>query len=219
MPQVFRNKTFRAVLPFALAMLLPLSGFAQTKPAAKDPASKPEAAAPAVAAVNPKVLIKTSLGDITVELSAEKAPKSVENFLQYAKEGFYNGTIFHRVINNFMIQGGGFTPDLHQKPTKPSIPNEAKNGLSNVRGTIAMARTPDPNSATAQFFINLVDNRNLDFVSDERAETWGYAVFGKVVGGMDVVDAIKVVPTGPKGPFRSDVPTTDVVIDKVEVLP
>ncbi|MFZ1391903.1 MAG: peptidylprolyl isomerase [Dokdonella sp.] len=164
-------------------------------------------------------MIKTSLGDITVELNAEKAPKSVENFLQYAKEGFYNGTIFHRVINNFMIQGGGFTPDLHQKPTKPSIPNEAKNGLSNLRGTIAMARTPDPNSATAQFFINLVDNRNLDFVSDERAETWGYAVFGKVVEGMDVVDAIKVVPTGPKGPFRSDVPTTDVVIEKVEILP
>ena len=219
MPHLFRNKIVLAVLPFALTVLLPLTGFAQTKPAAREPAGKPEAAAPAVAAVNPKALIKTSLGDITVELNAEKAPKSVENFLQYAKEGFYNGTIFHRIINNFMIQGGGFTPDLHQKPTKPSIQNEAKNGLSNLRGTIAMARTPDPNSATAQFFINLVDNRNLDFVSDERAETWGYAVFGKVVEGMDVVDAIKVVPTGPKGPFRSDVPTTDVVIEKVEILP
>ncbi|HET9033450.1 MAG TPA: peptidylprolyl isomerase [Dokdonella sp.] len=196
-----------------------MSALAQTKPAEPAAAAKPNAAAEAPAPVNPKVLIKTSLGDITVELDAEKAPKSVENFLQYAKDGFYAGTIFHRVIGNFMIQGGGFTPDLHQKPTRPSITNEAKNGLSNKRGTLAMARTPDPNSATAQFFINLVDNRNLDFVSDERAETWGYAVFGKVIEGMDVVDKIAAVPTGPKGPFRSDVPTTDVTIEKVEILP
>lgn len=217
MLRIVRSRTFRALLPFAMALLLPLAASAQSE--AAKPTTKPPVAATTAPTVNPKVLIKTSMGDITVELNAEKAPKSVENFLQYVKDGFYNGTIFHRVIDNFMIQGGGFTPDLRQKPTRPSIPNEAKNGLSNKRGTIAMARTPDPNSATAQFFINLVDNRNLDYVSDERAETWGYAVFGHVVSGMDVVDKIKAVPTGPKGPFRSDVPTTDVVIEKVEILP
>ena len=217
MLRIVRSRTFRAVLPFAMALLLPLAASAQSD--AAKPTTKPPVAATTAPTVNPKVLIKTNMGDITVELNAEKAPKSVENFLQYVKDGFYNGTIFHRVIDNFMIQGGGFTPDLRQKPTRPSIPNEAKNGLSNKRGTIAMARTPDPNSATAQFFINLVDNRNLDYVSDERAETWGYAVFGQVVSGMDVVDKIKAVPTGPKGPFRSDVPTTDVVIEKVELLP
>ena len=173
----------------------------------------------AALAANPQVAIKTSMGEIVVELYPDKAPKSVENFLQYSRDGFYAGTVFHRVIGGFMIQGGGFTPDLNQKPTSPSIPNEAKNGLSNKRGTLAMARTPDPNSATAQFFINLVDNRNLDYVSDERPETWGYAVFGQVVAGMDVVDKIAATPTGPKGPFRSDVPTTDVVIEKVEILP
>jgi peptidyl-prolyl cis-trans isomerase A (cyclophilin A)/peptidyl-prolyl cis-trans isomerase B (cyclophilin B) len=209
-----RSGTVRTLLPFALALLMPLSALAQDAPA-------PETAKPAEAApvVNPKVLIKTSMGDITAELYADKAPKSVENFLQYARDGFYNGTIFHRVINNFMIQGGGFTADLRQKPTRPSIPNEAKNGLSNKRGTLAMARTPDPNSAPAQFFINVVDNRNLDFKSDERAEMWGYAVFGNVISGMEVVDQIKAVETGPKGPFRSDVPLTDIVIEKVEVLP
>jgi peptidyl-prolyl cis-trans isomerase A (cyclophilin A)/peptidyl-prolyl cis-trans isomerase B (cyclophilin B) len=213
-----RSIAVRAILPFAFAALLPLSVFAQTKPAPAPTAAKEAAAAPAEKPANPVAIIKTNVGDITIELNAEKAPKSVENFLQYAKDGFYDGTIFHRVIDNFMIQGGGFTPDLRQKPTRPSIANEAKNGLSNKRGTIAMARTPDPNSATAQFFINLVDNRNLDFASDERPETWGYAVFGKVTAGMDVVDKIKATPTGPKGPFRSDVPTTDVVIEKVQVV-
>lgn len=217
MLRIFRSCTLRALLPFALALFLPVGASAQSD--AAKPTTKPPVAATTAPTVNPKVLIKTNMGDITVELNAEKAPKSVENFLQYVKDGFYNGTIFHRVIDNFMIQGGGFTPDLRQKPTRPSIPNEAKNGLSNKRGTIAMARTPDPNSATAQFFINLVDNRNLDYVSDERAETWGYAVFGQVVSGMDVVDKIKAVPTGPKGPFRSDVPTSDVVIENVELLP
>lgn len=208
----------RSILPFALVALLPLTVFAQAKPA---PAAPAKEAAPAVLekAAAPVVVIKTNLGDITVELNPEKAPKSVENFLQYAKDGFYDGTIFHRVIGNFMIQGGGFTPDLRQKPTRPSIPNEAKNGLSNKVGTIAMARTPDPNSATAQFFINVEENRMLDFVGDDRPETWGYAVFGKVTAGMDVVNKIKATPTGPKGPFRSDVPTTDVVIEKVEIAP
>ncbi len=208
---------FRLRSTLLLLALSPAVVLAQTTPAASPPA--PETPAPAAAAPSMvTAVITTSLGDITVELNAEKAPKSVENFRQYAKDGFYNGTIFHRVIDNFMVQGGGFTPDLKQKPTRPSIANEAKNGLSNKRGTLAMARTPDPNSATAQFFINLVDNRNLDFVSDERAETWGYAVFGTVTGGMDVVDKIKAVPTGPKGPFRSDVPQTDIVIEKVEIV-
>lgn len=214
-----RFRGARAILPFALLLAIPFGAIAQDKAETAKPATKPDAAAPVEAVTNPKARIKTSEGDIVIELNAEKAPKSVENFIQYANDGFYNGTIFHRVINNFMAQGGGFTPDLRQKPTRPSIPNEAKNGLSNKRGTVAMARTPDPNSATAQFFINLVDNRNLDFVSDERAETWGYAVFGEVVEGMDVVDKITAIPTGPKGPFRSDVPTTDVVIQKVEILP
>ena len=200
----------------ALLLMLPLASWAQTKPAA---APAPEApAATAEKPANPQAIIKTSLGEIRVELNAEKAPKSVENFVQYAKDGFYDGTIFHRVIDNFMIQGGGFTPDLKQKPTRASIANEAKNALSNKRGTLAMARTPDPNSATAQFFINVVDNRNLDYVSDERADTWGYAVFGKVVSGMEVVDQIKATPVGPKGPFPRDVPTTDVVIEKVTIV-
>ncbi len=194
-----------------LSLLLPFAAQAQT--------TAPAAPAAAEATVDttspPKVLIKTSLGDITVELDAVKAPKSVENFLQYVKDGFYDGTIFHRVIDGFMIQGGGFTPDLRQKPTRASIQNEAKNGLSNRRGTIAMARTPDPNSATAQFFINVVDNRNLDYVNDD---TYGYAVFGTVVSGMDVVDRIKATPTGPKGPFPRDVPATDIVIEKVSVV-
>lgn len=215
-----RLRGARAILPFALLLAIPFGVVAQDKAEPAKPAAKPEATAPADAPkTNPKAKITTSEGVIVIELNEEKAPKSVENFVQYANDGFYNGTIFHRVINNFMIQGGGFTPDLRQKPTRPSIPNEAKNGLSNKRGSVAMARTPDPNSATAQFFINLVDNRNLDFVSDERAETWGYAVFAEVVEGMDVVDKIKAVPTGPKGPFRSDVPLTDVVIEKVEILP
>lgn len=216
MLSILKSRAIRSILPIALCALIPLNAIAQTKPVE---GAKPEAAAEAPAPVAPRVLIKTSLGDITAELDTEKAPKSVENFLQYVKDGFYSGTIFHRVIGNFMVQGGGFTPDLRQKPTRPSIANEARNGLSNKRGTLAMARTPDPNSATAQFFINMVDNRNLDFVSDERSETWGYAVFGKVVDGMDVVDKIAAVPTGPKGPFRSDVPTTDVIIEKVELLP
>lgn len=219
MPKFHAYRSLKAILPIALALLLPFTAFAQTKPVSESKPVAPEAAAVTEAPANPKAMIKTSLGDITIELDAAKAPKSVENFVKYAKDGFYDGTIFHRVIGNFMIQGGGFTPDLRQKPTRPSIANEAKNGLSNKRGTLAMARTPDPNSASAQFFVNLVDNRNLDFVSDERAETWGYAVFGKVVEGMDVVDKIAATPTGAKGPFRSDVPTTDVVIEKVEILP
>ncbi len=159
----------------------------------------------ASAANNPQVAIKTSLGEIVVELYPDKAPKSVENFLQYVKDGFYAGTIFHRVIGNFMIQGGGMTADMTQKPTRPPIVLESRNGLVNVRGSVAMARTNDPNSASAQFFINVKDNDFLDAAKARDGQ--GYAVFGKVVSGMDVVDKIKAVPTG-----QGDVPLQPVVI-------
>ncbi|GAB1389553.1 peptidylprolyl isomerase [Sphaerotilus sulfidivorans] len=155
-----------------------------------------------------KVRLATNLGDIVVELDAAKAPKSVENFVQYVKAGHYDGTIFHRVIDGFMIQGGGFTPDRVQKPTRAPIALEAGNGLSNVRGTMAMARTAAPDSATAQFFINVVDNLPLDSYGG------GYAVFGKVVAGMDVVDRIKATPTVNKGAAFANLPATDVVIHK-----
>jgi len=213
-----------------LALLLPAFAFAQTgtapaKPAAKAPAKAaapakkaPEAPASEADKSASKVLIKTNLGEMTVELYPDKAPKTVENFLAYVNGKFYDGTVFHRVIDNFMIQGGGFTPDLRQKATRPAIANEAKNGLSNSRGTLAMARTGDPNSATAQFFINVVDNPRLDYTSDANGSTWGYCVFGKVISGLDVVDKIKAVPTGAQGPFKSDVPTTPVVIEKISVI-
>jgi cyclophilin family peptidyl-prolyl cis-trans isomerase len=141
---------------------------------------------------NPKVIMKTSMGDITLELYADKAPVTVKNFLGYVDDEFYDGTIFHRVIKGFMIQGGGHTSDMSKKPTKGPIKNEADNGLSNQRGTIAMARMPDPHSATAQFFINHVDNQNLDHM-DKSDQGYGYCVFGKVIAGMDVVDAIATV--------------------------
>ena len=161
------------------------------------------------------VKLNTNYGTILLELNADKAPKTVANFLQYAKDGFYAGTIFHRVINGFMIQGGGMQPGMVEKQTRDPIQNEADNGLANARGTIAMARTPDPHSASAQFFINVADNDFLNF----RAQTqdgWGYCVFGKVVEGMDVVDKIKGVETGNKG-YHQDVPVEDVVIESVEV--
>ncbi len=166
-----------------------------------------------------QVQINTSLGPITLELADDQAPKSVANFLQYARDGFYNGTIFHRVIDGFMIQGGGFTTDFQQKPTRAAVPNEANNGLKNQRGTVAMARTSDPNSATAQFFINVKDNSPLDHRSPTPSG-WGYAVFGKVIDGMDTVDKIRQVATGAGGPGGrfSDVPTTPVVIESVTVL-
>jgi peptidyl-prolyl cis-trans isomerase B (cyclophilin B) len=165
---------------------------------------------------HPQVLLETSKGNITLELYPDKAPKTVENFLQYVKSGFYDGTIFHRVIPGFMIQGGGFTSDMTQKPTKPPVQNEADNRLPNDRGTIAMARTNDPNSATAQFFINHNDNASLNFTG-KTATGWGYAVFGKVVEGMDVVDAIAQVPTGRKAGM-ADVPTQTVVLKKATVV-
>jgi cyclophilin family peptidyl-prolyl cis-trans isomerase len=168
----------------------------------------------AAAAAKPvKVTLETSKGAIELELDAAKAPISVANFVSYAKKGHYDGTIFHRVIPDFMVQGGGFTPDMAQKKTDPGIKNESQNGLKNSRGTIAMARTSDPNSATSQFFINVKDNGNLDYPS---FDGYGYAVFGKVTKGMDVVDAIVSVPTTTKGPY-SDVPVDPILIKSVKI--
>ncbi|HXH04098.1 MAG TPA: peptidylprolyl isomerase [Candidatus Competibacteraceae bacterium] len=168
------------------------------------------------ALAGPKVELDTNLGAIVVELDQEKAPKTTANFLQYVNDGFYDGTIFHRVIDGFMIQGGGFTADFQQKSTRTPVENEAGNGLKNVRGSISMARTSDPHSATAQFFINVVDNPGLDH---PKPDGWGYAVFGKVVEGMEVVDKIRQLPTGVGGPFVRDVPKTPVIIEKARVLP
>jgi peptidyl-prolyl cis-trans isomerase B (cyclophilin B) len=164
----------------------------------------------------PRVRIETNLSNIVVELNPAAAPKTVENFLQYVRDGHYNATIFHRVIKGFMIQGGGFTEDLQQKSTRPAIPNEADNGLKNLRGTIAMARTSDPNSATAQFFINTVDNAFLDFTA-KTPRGWGYCVFGKVVEGMDAVDAIEKQPTTSKR-IGGDVPVTSVIIKNAVIF-
>ncbi|HVB49562.1 MAG TPA: peptidylprolyl isomerase [Burkholderiales bacterium] len=172
-------------------------------------------------AADPQVDVQTNLGLIRLELYPAAAPKTVANFLQYVRDGHYNGTIFHRVINGFMIQGGGYDQAFHQKPTRAPIPNEAelgvKAGLKNVSGSIAMARTADPDSATAQFFINLNDNSFLDW-GDARGDGHGYAVFGKVVSGMDVVSKIAHVPTGPGGPFGRDVPREPVVIESMTVV-
>jgi peptidyl-prolyl cis-trans isomerase B (cyclophilin B) len=161
----------------------------------------------------PQVTMETSKGKIVMELFPEKAPLTVENFISYVKDGSYDGTIFHRVIKGFMIQGGGFTSAMATKPTKTPVKNEADNGLKNERGTFAMARTPDPHSATAQFFINLVDNEFLNH-KGKNPQGWGYAVFGKVTEGMDIVDSIAKVQTGTKGQF-ADVPVEPVVIQKV----
>jgi cyclophilin family peptidyl-prolyl cis-trans isomerase len=168
-----------------------------------------------VLAASPQVELKTSQGTIVIELYPDKAPKSVENFLQYAKDGFYSGTVFHRVIDGFMIQGGGFTPDMKQKEVRSPITNEAKNGLKNEPGTLAMARTREPHTATAQFFINLVNNHRLDHPS---FDGWGYAVFGKVVQGMDVVQAIGKVATADSS-FHQNVPKTPIIIESVKLLP
>jgi len=170
---------------------------------AAEPAAAPSAAAPV------RVVFETSEGRIVVEVLPDKAPKTVANFVQYVKDGFYDGTIFHRVIKGFMIQGGGFTPAMVQKPTRPPVPIESNNGQKNVRGSVAMARTSDPNSATAQFFINVVDNAFLDYPGQDGA---GYTVFGRVVEGMDVVDKIRAVPTG-----GGDVPRTPVLIKSARI--
>ena len=168
-------------------------------------------------AESPKVLIATSHGDMVIELAEERAPVTVANFLQYVDDGFYDGTIFHRVIEGFMIQGGGFNADFSRKPTRAAIPNEANNGLRNHRYTISMARTNAPHSATAQFFINSEDNRNLDHTSPT-PRGWGYAVFGTVVQGQDIVDKISQVPTGRGGPFSRDTPRDQVVINSARLI-
>ena len=178
--------------------------------------TQPQPATPAPG--NPTVLISTSLGDITVELYNDRAPVSVQNFLQYVNDGFYPGTIFHRVISGFMIQGGGFTADMVEKPTRPPIRNEATNGLNNVRGTLAMARTEALRSATAQFFINVADNRAKLDHHGFAPEDFGYAVFGRVLSGLDVCDRIAAVKTRTIGPHE-DVPVEPVVIKAVRVMP
>jgi peptidyl-prolyl cis-trans isomerase B (cyclophilin B) len=160
------------------------------------------------------IKLHTNHGTITVELFADKAPLTVANFLEYVKTGHYDNTVFHRVIDGFMVQGGGFAPGMKQKPTREPVKNEADNGVKNTVGTLAMARTQDPHSASAQFFINLTDNDFLDFRSPT-TQGWGYCVFGKVVDGMDVVDKIKGVKTGSKG-FHQDVPVDDVLIERAE---
>ncbi|MGD9094532.1 MAG: peptidylprolyl isomerase [Chromatiales bacterium] len=184
-----------------LALLLLLTAGVTTAAQSKDPVT---------------VLITTSKGNITVELLPAKAPETVANFLRYVDEGFYNGTIFHRVISGFMIQGGGFDQEYTKKPTHDPVMNEADNGLPNVRGSIAMARTSDPHSATAQFFINHTDNPALDHRN--KGSGWGYAVFGKVTDGMEVVDKIASVDTGPGGPFRQDAPREMVVIETISQI-
>jgi len=170
-----------------------------------------------VASAEPRVQLETSEGIIVLELYPEQAPATVENFLGYVRDGFYEDTIFHRVIDGFMIQGGGFTGDYQRKATRDPVENEADNNLKNRRGTLAMARTSDPHSATAQFFINVVDNEFLDHTAPT-PQGWGYTVFGEVVEGMDVVDRIRQLPTGPGGPFPRDVPRNPVTIENVSVL-
>ncbi len=196
----------RLILP--LFFLLPsLAAAQQAEPTASNPFEKEL----------PTAIMHTSRGDITVELYADQAPVTVKNFLDYARKGHYDGTIFHRVIPGFMIQGGGFDAELAQKPTEAPIINEADNGLSNQRGTLAMARTNDPDSATAQFFINVVDNPALDHRGKQSGRTWGYAVFGRVVEGMETVDEIRFVPTETRGAHQN-VPVEQVVIERVEIL-
>lgn len=162
------------------------------------------------------ILLKTTHGDITLELDHDKAPETAKNFEQYVRDGFYDGLIFHRVIPNFMVQGGGFTPDMQPRKTREPIQNEADNGLSNMQGTVAMARTMDPHSATAQFFINAENNGFLDHTA-KNADGWGYCVFGKVVDGMDTVNRIRAVRTESRG-MHDDVPSENVIIEKAEVI-
>ena len=194
---------------FLLAALLPLSAGAQTSP-------PPARAEGTTSMSNPRVKLHTNQGDMVITLDAEKAPKTSANFLQYVKDGFYDGTVFHRVIDGFMVQGGGFEPGLKQKPTREPIDNEADNGLKNNKYTLAMARTSDPHSATAQFFINVANNDFLNFTAPT-PQGWGYAVFGTVTEGTDVVDKIKGVKTGNNG-FHQNVPKEDVIIEKAEIL-
>jgi cyclophilin family peptidyl-prolyl cis-trans isomerase len=174
-------------------------------------------ASPDASAANPRVRLETTLGVMVIELDPAKAPKSVENFLNYVRSGFYDGTIFHRVIPGFMAQGGGFTKDYQQKPTAAGVKNESVGGLSNKRGTVAMARTSDPHSATAQFFVNVVDNYFLD-AGPRHPGGFGYTVFGQVVEGLEVADKMVAAPTGAGGPFGQDVPKTPIVLTKATIV-
>jgi cyclophilin family peptidyl-prolyl cis-trans isomerase len=193
-------------LVLLVALLFPAAAFAQLVPVP----------APVSA---PRVALETNLGKIVIELYSDKAPRTVANFLSYVREGHYNGTVFHRVIADLLIQGGAFTSDLQQKPDHAPILNEANNGLSNLRGTIAAARrSSEKDSATAQFFINTVDNRQFNYRSDVTAYDSGFCVFGRVIEGMDVVDKIRVVPTAAKPPFASDVPIAPVTIERAFVV-
>jgi peptidyl-prolyl cis-trans isomerase B (cyclophilin B) len=197
-------------LLIAASLALPFAAVAQD-------AQTEAAAAPAASADTPRVLLKTSQGDVVLELDKRSAPVSVDNFLRYVRDGHYDGTIFHRVIDGFMIQGGGYTPELIGKGTRAPIMNEAPNGLKNTRGTIAMARTGDPHSATAQWFINVADNAALDHIATTDSRSWGYAVFGKVVEGMDVVDKIKALPTRKEG-MMENLPVETVLIESAEIV-
>ncbi|GLQ45404.1 peptidyl-prolyl cis-trans isomerase [Dyella lipolytica] len=201
MPKHLLTALFLLVTPLALA---------QT--------AKPAAATAIPPAASPTVVLHTSQGDITLELFADKSPKSVANFLRYVHEGFYAGTVFHRAIPGYLVQGGLYTKELQPRRTHSPVPSEADNGLSNLRGTIAVARGADPNSGTSQFFINLVDDRRLDYVGNQSGLTWGYTVFGKVVKGMDVVDKIANLPTHGQGPFAADVPDPLVLIEGASVV-
>ena len=200
----------RKILFFSLLLALPFGAAAQ--------AAKPSKAAPAAVPSAPQVLLHTSQGDITLELFPQQAPKSVANFLRYVREGFYAGTVFHRAIPGYLVQGGLYNRQLQPRRTHPAIASEADNGLSNLRGTVAVARGIDPDSGTSQFFFNLVDNRRLDYVGSQSGLTWGYAVLGKVTHGMDVVDKIAALPTRPLGPFVGDVPNPLVVIEGAQVI-
>ncbi|MBL8518041.1 MAG: peptidyl-prolyl cis-trans isomerase [Betaproteobacteria bacterium] len=213
------KRTTLTLIAAVLCSLLALPALAQQKPAeakatAKAPDTKSAKSTCTPMKDKPMVKLHTSLGVITIQLDKEKAPISSENFVKYVESGHYNGTIFHRVMSNFMIQGGGFTADMSQKPTRPPIQNEAKNGLKNDVYTLAMARTPDPHSGSAQFFINV---KNNDFLNFPGQDGWGYAVFGKVVEGMDVVDKIKAVPVGNKGGHQN-VPLEPVTVTKAECI-
>ena len=207
---------------FSLASFAFVSAvFAQTPAAPAAPAVTPApvAASPTLPLPPPRVLLSTSMGDITIELNPERAPITVENFLGYVRAGQYDGTVFHRVIPDFMVQGGGYMTSLAYKQTRAPIKNEANNGLKNLRTTVAMARLGDPDSASSQFFINVMDNAQLNYTGPQDGRTWGYAVFGKVVSGMEVVDKIRYVPTNNDTPDFQNKPVESVVIQKATVVP
>ena len=214
MKKLFPTSLLLALFAALLTVTVPAIG---EQPVTETPTTTETTPASKVNSTSPRVLLSTNQGDITLELDAMRAPKTVANFIAYVEAGHYAGTIFHRVIDNFMVQGGGFTADYQQKPSRDPIENEADNGLTNEEGTVAMARTNAPHSASSQFFINVKNNSFLNH-SSPTPSGWGYAVFGKVVEGMDIVNKIKVLPTGSGGPFGSDVPTTAIVIESAKVV-